>query len=169
MIPNSRVSSCASTPTHVGQTKTWRDVHHKLDLNPHARGADKLGTTKSADAVPQPPRTWGRRWWQSRSLLGLPSTPTHVGQTESIAAYGDKLPLNPHARGADILARHPVSLVTPQPPRTWGRPAQRADQNPGVPSTPTHVGQTDASLDWISPQVLNPHARGADGDGRGFW
>ena len=151
-----------STPTHVGQTSTRLADFDFVHLNPHARGADSSTAAAAYRAGPQPPRTWGRLLQDLRCSGNLPSTPTHVGQTTSVFCLVAVCLLNPHARGADPLGAVRLQCHTPQPPRTWGRPAWSTIGSEHLPSTPTHVGQTEEALAVSNLLSLNPHARGAD-------
>ena len=154
--------SITSTPTHVGQTALRSTTVTPMPLNPHARGADRITFNHCYAHAPQPPRTWGRQPIRHRQSSLHPSTPTHVGQTYRAAFNSPTWSLNPHARGAD----HPWDVLRtppgPQPPRTWGRLTWNNFTETKNPSTPTHVGQTDAYGAHRSWRVLNPHARGAD-------
>ena len=71
----------ASTPTHVGQTRTKISTITRRRLYPHARGANVAARCMAAGMPPLPPRTWGKRRLWRKPGPECPSTPTHVGQT----------------------------------------------------------------------------------------
>ena len=71
----------ASTPTHVGQTRTTSTTSMTSSLYPHARGANVIIGMALVMTGPLPPRTWGKRCAPAGAAGSRPSTPTHVGQT----------------------------------------------------------------------------------------
>ena len=126
------------------------------------RGEDVIYISRNFNEPETPPRTWGRLRTNLAAISVYRNTPTHVGKTirrPHRTPWGQK---HPHARGEDLSLVDPLIWWPETPPRTWGRPQQRAAMAGDGGNTPTHVGKTYwSSRIGLIPQK-HPHARGED-------
>ena len=70
-----------NTPTHVGKTRSYHTGSTGDEKHPHARGEDVIKELFKTAGGETPPRTWGRRVFQSSPRFSTRNTPTHVGKT----------------------------------------------------------------------------------------
>ena len=133
-----------NTPTHVGKTESRMIMAGWYQKHPHACGEDNrvLCQTSRYWETETPPRMWGRLHQLQAVLLVVGNTPTHVGKTKKIYAFG--------------------SWRWETPPRMWGRLSGNYNTNITPGNTPTHVGKTSSSLLTSHLRWKHPHACGED-------
>ena len=70
-----------NTPTYVGKTRKRVSGLPSGQKHPHVRGEDRRIPVLFVEGPETPPRTWGRRHWDSWDGWDSGNTPTYVGKT----------------------------------------------------------------------------------------
>ena len=90
-----------------------------------------------------PPRAWGRQHVYVQILDVVRNTPTGVGKTSNHQIKPIINEKHPHGRGEDPVHHHQTVDRSETPPRAWGRPKSKKDEDMLVGNTPTGVGKTE--------------------------
>jgi len=109
-----------------------------------------------------PPRAWGRPLPAVTPYRRARFTPTCVGTTDSVGAFGCDIAVHPHVRGDDWSRSTSPLFPLGSPPRAWGRPTRVAVLLKPRRFTPTCVGTTIVFDVPANGRSVHPHVRGDD-------
>ena len=148
------------TPTLVGKTRRllrpsrWRSVH------PHACGENSVFSKMRGSSAGSPPRLWGKLEAQFIDRQGIRFTPTLVGKTCSHCEITRVATVHPHACGENFwVLGFPLRPIG-SPPRLWGKPGIASPIHQAARFTPTLVGKTFDSPNFLWHNEVHPHACG---------
>src|SRR5947199_9142122 len=106
-----------------------------------------------------PPRTWGILVGPVATLSASWFTPTHVGNTITLAGGSEEDSGSPPRTWGIRVGLRPDGRPDGSPPRTGGIRARQLLRRQGLRFTPTHVGNTCLTRPWTACAAGSPPRR----------